>query len=356
MAGAIARTLAVTLRVTALFRSRHVNTRTLIVTLTPAALLALAGIALASPGLDVRSVPTGPILPGNAPAGPPIDSTSQNGQWFLMNNGLEDFRTHEFHDNIDGHGGGPINHLAIDGRILSYNFDTSGNVMGYNMNVRITNNTNVVNGTWAGGPNMHGEDRLVPWQNDVGTMRNVRFSAHWADDGNPFNFTPSSANVPSINQPQNTPVSPGTANTFAKNYDALAWYSYTSGQAGTVGGSYQVPTWDFGDIAVGATASRIITFSFYDALNASAVPSLNNLLGHDLLIARSNDIKIASYFQDDPVLNLVFDSLTPYPPGGINPVGSNYGNSSVFYDQIPSPGTLALAGLGGVLAWRRRRA
>lgn len=322
----------------------------------PAALLALAGIALASPGLDVRSVGTGPILPGNAPAGPPIDSTTQNGQWFLMNNGLEDFRTHEFHDNIDGFGGGPINHLAIDGRILNYTTNTAGAVTGYIMNVRITNNTNVVNGQWAGGPNMHGEDRLVPWQNHVGTMHNVRFSSHWADDGNPFNFTPSSANVPSTNQPSSTPVSPGTSNTYATNYDALAWYSYTSGQAGTVGGSYQVPTWDFGDIPVGATASRIINFSFYDALNPASVPPLAALQGHDLLIARSNDIKIASYFQDDPVINLISDGLIPYPPGGINPVGSNYGNSSVFYDLIPSPGTLALAAMGGVLASRRRRA
>lgn len=332
------------------------KTRTTIVAVAPALLLALAGLAQASPGLDVRSFPAGPILPGNAPAGPAIDPTTQSGQWFLNNNGLEDARTHEFHDNIDGSGGGPINHFAIDGRILNYTFNTSGQISGYAMNVRITNNTNAVNGAWAGAANMHGENRLVPWQNDVGTMHNVRFVAHWADDGTPGNFAPSSANVPSSNQPANAPVSPGTSNTFAKNYDALAWYSYTQGQAGTVGGSYQVPTWDFGDIALGATASRIINFSFYEPLNPAQVPPVASLLGHDLLIARSNDIKIAQYFQDDPVINSIFDSLTPYPPGGFNPAFGPYGNSSVFYDQIPSPGTAALALMGGMLATRRRRA
>lgn len=331
------------------------KTRTLIVLAAPAVLLTLAGAASASPGLDVRSVGTGPILPGNAPAGPSIDSTTQNGQWFLDNAGLEDFRTHEFHDNIDGFGGGPINHLAIDGRILNYTFNTSGQISGYAMNVRITNNTNAVNGQWAGGPNMHGEDRLVPWQNNVGTMYGVRFSAHWADDGVATNFVPSNANLPSTNPPSSAPVSPGTSNTFAKGYDALAWYSYTAGQAGTVGGSYQVPTWDFGDIPLGGTASRVIQFSFYDPLNPTQVPPLTSLQGHDLLIARSNDIKIASYFQDDPVLNTIFDSLTPYPAGGVNPVGSNFGNSSVFY-SLPTPGAATLLTMGGVLAIRRRRA
>ncbi len=89
----------------------------------------------------------------------------------------EDFRTHEFHDNIDGFGGGPINHLAIDGRILNYTFNTTGQISGYAMNVRITNNTNAVNGPWAGGANMHGEDRLVP---RVGADRRfaVRFHLH----------------------------------------------------------------------------------------------------------------------------------------------------------------------------------
>lgn len=319
-------------------------------------LLTLAGTSLAAPGLDVRSIGTGPITPGFAPAGPPVDPTTQNGQWFLTNNGLEDFRTHELHDNISQFGGGPNEHLAISGGFQGYTFNGSGLVDGYQMLVSITNNTHLSSGPWASQPNTHGETRIAPYPNHVGTMYAVRFVAHWADDGNPNNFQQTNANIGSDNPPPTFPVSPGTSNTYANNYDALAWYSYTSGSAGVVGGAYQVPSWDFGNIAIGQTVSQLLTFSFYEPLNPTLLPAPSDFLGQDLLIARSDDIKIGAYFQSDPVFWGILDRFQPYPPGSFNPLTAHYSNSSVFYSEIPAPATGLILTTATLFALRRRRA
>jgi hypothetical protein len=332
---------------------------------SPAFLIILAGTTLASPAYDVRSTSGGgPILPGNAPAGPAIDPTTANGQWFLMNNGLEDSRSHEFHDNISSFngqnwGGGPVSgfgsdHLAVQGTFAGYVTQTNG-VVGYQMQVRITNNTPAVNGTGLAAPNSHGENRLVPWPTYAGTMHDVRFSAHWADDGNALNYILGGPNGASDNPPTSFPVSPGTSNTYATGYDALAWYSYTNPQPGAPQGSYQVPTWDFGTIPVGATATRLLTFSFYEAVNPALLPAPSVFQGHDMLTARSDDIKIGTYFQSDPIVNAFTDRYFPYPGGSFNPATAQYANSSVFFSDVPAPGAATVLGLAGFMAARRRR-
>lgn len=324
-------------------------------TASAALLLAVGSLAVASPAIDVRSVGVGPITAGNAPAGPAIDPTTQAGQWFLNNNGTQVASSHEFYDNIDGSGGGPPNHLAIRGSFLNYIF-SGPNITGYAINVSITNNTPLVNGPWASQPNLHGENRLTPTNNYVGTMYDVRFSSHWADDGIQGNFNPTGPNIPS----NNPGTSSGESNSYAVGYDALAWYSHTTagGIPGTTqqwpAGQYQVPTWDFGNIAVGQTVTRTLTFMLYNFASNAAVPPATFFQGQDLLIARSDDIRIASYFQDDPILNGIFDRLQPYPPGSFSPLTSQYGNSSVFF-SIPAPGAAMALALGGLFASRRRR-
>ncbi len=330
--------------------SRAANTAAAVI-----AVLVLAGTTLASPGLDVRSLGNGPITPGNAPAGPSNDPTTQQGQWFLNNNGLAVASSHEFHDNIDGNGGGVPNHLAIRGTFGGY--ITGGpNIVGYTMIVSITNNTNLVNGPWASQPNLHGENRIAPTPNYVGTMYDVRFSSHWADDGVIGNYVAGGPNLVS-NNPGTTF---GESNSYAIGYDALAWYSHT--QAGGIPGTtqqwpqgqFQVPTWNFGNIAVGQTVTQTLTFGLYNAVSNAAVPPSSFFQGQDFLIARSDDIRIASYFQDDPVLNGIFDRLQPYPPGSFNPNSSQYGNSSVFF-SVPAPGAGLMLAMGGLVAGRRRR-
>ncbi len=343
------------------------NARTTITAiLTPALILALSGIAHASPAFDVRSITGGgPILPGSAPAGPPTDPTTASGQWFLENNGLESNRTHEFHDNIStfngqNYGGGPVSgfgsdHLAVQGTFLGYTPGANGNVGGYQLQIRITNNTPATLGQAASMPNSHGEDRLVPWPTYVGDMYDVRFSAQWADDGNPFNYLLGGPNGASDNPPSSFPVSPGTSNTYAVGYDALAWYSFTNGTTANPPGSYQVPTWDFGNIPIGATATRLLTFSFYEDVNPALLPPPSFFGGHDLCTARSDDIKIGTYFQSDPVVAGFTDRYFPYPGGSFNPLTSAFSNSSVFFSPVPAPGAVTLLAAGGALAATRRR-
>ena len=43
---------------------------------------------------------------------------------------------------------------------------------------------------------------------------------------------------------------------------------------------------------MGATATRLLTFNFYDAMNPALLPPPNFFGGHDLCTARSDDIKI----------------------------------------------------------------
>jgi hypothetical protein len=314
-----------------------------------AALLALTGSTLASPALDIRVPP----VAGNG-AGPGFDPNATQGQWFLRTNGLAEVRTHEFYDNIPGFGGGGLGSLAIQGQLLQLIPGAPGFVSGYVMRVRITNNTPQVGGGWLPGRNLHQEFLPAPSIPYIGKMFDVKLTTHWADDGIPGNFNPTFPNVPSINQAGVPPTSQGEANTYAVNYDQLGWYCYDPNTPGTPPGSFQVPTWDFGDIDVGQSATRDLTFGFYQQLPAALFnASLFNI--PDFLIGRTNDLKIGAYYQADPILNGIFDTGAPYPFGGLpGSMTAEYGNVSVFFN-IPSPGALALLGLGGVLTTRRRR-
>jgi len=60
-----------------------------------------SGNTLGAPSLDVRKPPA--VGPGNT--GPSVDPPSTNGQWFLRGT-VEEYRTHEFYDNLFGSGGG----------------------------------------------------------------------------------------------------------------------------------------------------------------------------------------------------------------------------------------------------------
>lgn len=313
------------------------------------AVLAVSGTANASPSLDIR---TPPVVQFGGPSGPAIDPTSTQGQWFLNNNGLEEVRPYEFHDNITGSGGGPNNSDAIYGRLLQVNFVPGTNVLaGYRIRASITNNTPNIQGNWARERNRHQEMIFQDNAPYVGTMFDVKLTSHWSDDGILGNFLPSAANIAS-----STPAPGGTgdANTIAVNYDSLGWYSYAN-TAPTGGGSYQVPAWDFGNIAVGQTVTRDLDFTMSTPfnLNAAQFGFIQQLLstGQDLFINRTRDIKIGQYIQDDPIFFGITDTGAAYPFGGVN---NPFGNVSVFHN-VPSPGALALLGLGGLVAGRRRR-
>ncbi|MDX2147025.1 MAG: hypothetical protein SFZ23_05835 [Planctomycetota bacterium] len=315
----------------------------------PCAVLAFAAsTALASPSLRIT---TPPVVQLAGPSGPAIDPTSSQGQWFLNNNGLEEVRPNEFHDNIAGNGGGPNNSRAILGQLVSFATIPGTTLLtGYQIRASITNNTPNSSGAWERMRNRH-QESVQQDQRYIGDMFDVKLTTHFADDGILGNFTPGLADIPSSIP---APGGSGDANVYAVNHDQLAWYSFAPNPAG--GGSYQVPTWDFGTILVGQTVSRLLDFHTHApiALSAADLANLNQLVasGTDLFINRTRDLKIGQYVQDDPVLLNITDTGIAYPNGGLqNP----YGNVSVFHN-IPAPGALVLGGVGSLLAARRRRA
>ena len=153
-------------------------------------------------------------------------------------------------------------------------------------------------------------------------MNQVVLSTLFADDGIQGNFSSAS--------PAN--VGP-ESNIFAIGYDKLAWYSYPST------GTYQTPTWDFGNIAVGQSATRVLDFGLY---TAEDVTDFANLINVDIFSSKTNltNLKLGSYFSP-----LAADT------GAIN----QQSDVAVFF--TPEPGSLlllapALLGLG--LARRRK--
>jgi hypothetical protein len=311
-------------------------------TLSSLVVVALAGSAFAAPSLEITKPPVvGPAT------GPAIDPNAVKGQWFQLPLGtaagpVQIVRSHEFYDNIPGFGGGAAGSGAVRGSIIQIDTFTDPfgvtYVTGYKVRASITNDTGTEEGQWNPGSNLHDEARTFtsPYR---GTLYNAALTIHWADDGVAGNFAPGGPNI----GPE--------SNTYAVNHDELAWYSYTTS------GQYQVPAWGFGDIAPGQTVSRDLEFRFYNpVLGASIGPGGTQ---GDLLIARTNDLKIGKYFQTDPWVRGIRDDGSPYPIGGFTGTAAQetdlWANSSVFHDIVPAPGAGALLGLGLIAAGRRRR-
>lgn len=341
------------------------------------------GHAQASPGLDIRGPGAGTFVFGLG-VGPSVDPMTQSGQWFRTSSGLEISNSHEFYDNSSASPGGSgiaaQNHLAIKGVFGGY--QTSGtNVTGYRLDVSITNTTSSSEGShdWTSSRNNNQDRFMSQPQSYMGNMRDVRFTAHWADDGDPATNSTSGAN------------------TYATSFDSLAWsagacdggpagtgpgdgddghhstgdlhYADAGGspQSGGAGsdewsgssgvdrgptpvrswGGYEVPTWNFGDIDIGQTTTRSIEFLFYRPVALTDLPTADSLFGEDLLMARSSDLRIGRYVQSDPLA-----------AGTRDPFTTDYGwltsNSSVFF-SVPTPGAATLLCLGALVASRRRR-
>ena len=198
----------------------------------------------------------------------------------------------------------------------------------------ITNDTPWGVGPWADGSNSHNEF-LHTTDHYVGTLYDTKLTGDFAIS-DLLNLPAAWTGPYRDNQPY----------IIAGNEDQLAWYCWTE-----VGG-YYVPTWDFGDIGIGQSVTRTLSFTvgggglgvgddrFYAVFESDAY-------GVDLFSNRTTSLKISNWLD-----NLAREDGTAYPT---NPLLSS--DVGVFHN-IPEPGSLVVlgAGLMGIAGlWRKRR-
>jgi hypothetical protein len=302
----------------------------------------LVSVALGSPA---RLITVGPIIPGPNPlTGPPINPTASSGQWFLdPATGVQQVRPWEFHDNVDS---AAQSSLAIQGHMTNLVFQSGvGTPMtAFSIDATITNDLPGPPGiVGQPGRNTHLETHFggASFQ---GTMFNVKMTAEFAFPSKVTVPAAVLAQIAANSAPYTAPLYGGQpAAIIASNEDEEGWYCFSN-----TDGNYFVPTFDFGNIAPGASASRTLNFFF---------PSSNPLLpthplygqiiawatgGTDVLMNRTTDLKIGDWVDVLAADNAAY----PVP-------ATRAGNVSVFFN-VPEPTIGMLAPLA-TLALRRRR-
>ncbi len=248
-------------------------------------------MVLAAPSLPVTKLP----VTGAYQTGPNDDSWSTNGQWFLGPDGAE-YRTHEFHDNVLGEGGGGMSHYAITGYVSQVVYGGSlGEITEFDITATIYNDTTEEVLPWMAGTNSHYEENndVVKWY--YGTLRDVKLSAEFA-------ISSSDTNLP---QSWTDPYFPSDGEDIvATNDDQLAWYCWNIEQQAPPGGGgpggYHVPTWDFGNIPQGSSSTQILKFTVSGAGISAGDPrflvianSANQM--SDILLNRTTSLKVSTW-------------------------------------------------------------
>ena len=272
--------------------------------------LMLWGVSLCE-GAPSLSVTKPPVQLPTLMTGPPVDPTAAQGQWFVDTNGVETVRTNEFHDETAG----GLGANAITGYVdnVVYAIGPGTPILGFSIQATIHNDTTVEIG-WAAGSNSHGELRPrideLPY---VGPLVDVKLAAEFAiGDTNrlPLAF--------------NYPVGPyregGTPFIEAINEDQWGWYCWNPADPDPEhkpAGGYFVPTWDFGTIPQGQSATRQLTFVVVppglqptDPRYVAIVASYNAT--NDILLNRSQSLKISTWI-DDIALDLGAQMEEPPP-------------------------------------------
>ena len=307
--------------------------------------LCVTSAAFAAPSLDITK---GPVLPVPSWTGPPQDPHAKAGQWFLSMDGTEEVRTHEFYDNIPGYGGGGAGSLAISGFVRNVQMSATANsIIGFDIVATITNDT-PGKGMWRDGTNSHGEHLAVDDQYR-GTLYDTKLTAEFAVD------TPSLTNWLAA-MPGMVPGDPYTLVDpliVAVQPDQLAWYCWSPDNPEDLmpNGGYLVPTYDFGDIAPGQSATRTLSFKVGSGGLLPGDPRYDVIMSDaDVFLNRTTSLKVSNWID---ILSI--DPGTPYPGDTGELVGYLNSDVSVFH-SVPEPATLVLAmiSLGMALVLRRR--
>ncbi len=263
----------------------------------------------AAPSLPVTKPP---VQASTLLTGPPADPPALQGQWFMDTNGVETVRTNEFYDETAG----GLGANAITGYVDSivYQGGPGTPIQGFTIQATIHNDTTIEAG-WAAGSNRHGESRPrdlseMPY---VGPLIDVKLAAEFAIGDT--NRLPAAFNYP---------VGPyregGTPFIEAINEDQWGWYCWNPDDPDPEhkpAGGYFVPTWDFGTIPQGQSATRQLQFLVLppglqpsDPRYLAIVASYNGT--NDVLMNRSQSLKISTWI-DDIALDLGSGMEEPPP-------------------------------------------
>lgn len=229
--------------------------------------------------------------------GPPIDPTATFGQWFVDTNGVETVRTNEFYDETAG----GLGANAITGYVDSvvYQGGPGTPIQGFSIQATIHNDTTVEAG-WAAGSNSHGESRpRVEEQAYVGPLIDVKLAAEFAIGD--------SSKLPlAFNYPAGPYREGGSPFIEAIDEDQWAWYCWNPEDPDLEHqppGGYFVPTWDFGTIPQGQSATRQLQFVVAPPGLQPADPRYVAIVASstalsDILLNRSRSLKISTWIDD----------------------------------------------------------
>ncbi len=268
-------------------------------------LIVVGSLLFAAPSLDVQKPP---VIPNPSWTGPLVDPHAVQGQWFKrISDNMEEPRSHEFYDNVEGFGGGFMSCLAIEGYVVNiiYAGGPGTNILAFDVDARITNDTPAWT-PWADGSNSHGE-YLSTIDQFEGELLDVKMCAEFAL--NQFMM------VPTIWTPPYYNITPYIV---AQNEDQEAWYCWTpdNPQNLTPYGDYFVPTWDFGNIPPGLTANRLQQFICTGGGIPPGDPRYTPLVnsfeeGEDIYMNRTTSLKISHWLE-----YIYTDTCVPYPEDG----------------------------------------
>ncbi|MGD9128056.1 MAG: PEP-CTERM sorting domain-containing protein [Planctomycetia bacterium] len=310
----------------------------------------IANLAFAAPSLDITKLSSTGVQPFQSWTGPRHDPHATQGQWFLNMDGTEEYRTNEFYDNVYNEdvldsGGGFAGSFAIVGKSTNVLMDAMNNIIAFDIDATITNDTPSIE-PWRAGTNSHGEF-LSTQQQYKGTLYDTKLAVEFAVDLPSFDAWRNNLAGAAITLPY-TLVDPLI---IAEEVDELGWYCWTpDNEAGLApNGDYLVPTYDFGDILPGQSVTRTLHFSVQGGITPNDLRYEVLLSDEDLFLNRTTSLKISNWIE-----NLVIDPGTPYPYG----VDEMLLNSDVsVFHNVPEPSTLVLLtlALGMGLAMKIRR-
>jgi hypothetical protein len=256
--------------------------------------------ALVVLGGTFSSTLAGPSLPINKPpvqsaallTGPSVDPASTNGQWFIDQTGAESVRANEFYDETLG---GPAGFNAITGYVDSITFAGGPGtpIVAFTIQATIINDASTT-GSWSSGSNRHGETLSYQGTPYAGPLVDTQLAAEFAiADTN---------KLPIVFQ---GPYRDRTNYIVAVNEDQFAWYCWNPDDQNPEhkpSGGYFVPTWDFGTIQYGQSASRKLSFVVLNGMPPidSRYPVIVQSFAqtNDVLMNRTLSLKISTWIDE----------------------------------------------------------